>query len=96
MSFCPLPKRPRLCANTTTISFEENFTHSKRKMIIDLTTKGLKYRLSSLKSHLDSVAKNEDISPKTIASYLLLLCSNEEYDFSSAKVSKEILEKGNF
>ena len=96
ISFCPLPKRPRLSAITTTVSFEESLTHSKRKVIGDLTIKGLRYRLSSLKSHLDSVAENEDVSPKTIASYLLLLCSNEEYDFSTAKVSKEIIEKGNF
>ena len=40
ISFCPLPKRPKLHANTTSISFEENVTHSKRKVISDLTIKG--------------------------------------------------------
>ena len=65
-------------------------------MIGDLTLKGLRNRLSSLMSHLYSVAENEDVPPKTIASYLLLLCSNDEHDFSSAKVSREIIEKGNY
>ena len=69
ISFCPLPKRPKLHANTTSISFEENVTHSKRKVISDLTIKGLRYRLSSLKSHLDSVAEHEEVSPKTISSF---------------------------
>ena len=87
MSFCPFPKRSRNCANTTIIIFEENFTQSKQNINKDLTIKGFMYRLSSLKSHLDSVAEKEDVSPKIIASYLLLLCSNE-YDFSSAKVSR--------
>ena len=69
---------------------------SEVNSVNDLSIKVLKKRLSFLKSHLEFVAENEDVTPKTIASYLLLLCSNEEYDFNSAKVSREILEKGNY
>ncbi|KAI6651422.1 hypothetical protein LOD99_5229 [Oopsacas minuta] len=58
-------------------------------------TKCLRNRLSFLKSHLESVAENEHVSPKTLATYLLLLCCNEEQDRNSANVCKEMLEKGN-
>ena len=95
MYFCHIPKRPKL-SSTSTISFEEDLKITKRKDIGDLTTKALRNRLSSLKSHLDTVAQNEGVSPKTLASYLLLLCSNEDLDFSSAKVCKEIINKGNY
>ena len=71
-------------------------TLKKRKPIGDLTTKALRNRLSSLKSHLDTVAQNEGVSPKTLATYLLLLCSNEDLDFSGARVCKEIINKGNY
>ncbi|KAI6648319.1 hypothetical protein LOD99_12128 [Oopsacas minuta] len=94
--FCPLPKEPRLSASSSlTINFEEDFNLSKKKSLADLTTKGLRNRLSSLKSHLESVAENEHVTPKTLATYLLLLCCNEEQDMNSANVCKEILEKGN-
>ena len=53
-----------------------------------LTTKALRNRLSSLKSHLDTVAQNEGVSPKTLASYLLLLCSNEDLDLAVLRFAK--------
>ena len=95
MYFCHNPKRPKL-SSTSTISFEEDLNITKRKPIGDLTTKALRNRLSSLKSHLDTVAQNEGVSPKTLVTYLLLLCSNEDLDFSSARVCKEIINKGNY
>ena len=95
MYFCHIPKRPKL-SSTSTIRFEEDLNIIKRKYIGDLTTKALRNRLYSLKSHLDTVAQTEGVSPKTLATYLLLLCSNEDLDFSSAKVCKEIINKGNY
>ena len=89
------PKRPKL-SSTSTISFEEDLNITKRKAIGDLTTKELRNRLCSLKSPVDTVAQNEGVSPKTLATCLLLLCSNEDLDFSSAKVCKEIINKGNY
>ena len=83
MYFFHIPKRHKL-SSTSTISFEEDLNITKRKPIGDLTTKALRNHLSSLKSHLDTVAQNEGVSPKTLATYLLLLCSNEDLNFSSA------------
>ena len=92
MYFCHIPKRPKL-GSISTISFEEDLNITKRKAIGDLTTKALRNRLCSLKSHVDTVAQNEGVSPKTLATYLLLLCSNEDLNFSSAKVCKEIIKR---
>ena len=50
MYFCHIPKRPKL-SSTSTKSFEEDLNITKRKAIGDLTTKALRNRLSSLKSH---------------------------------------------
>ena len=64
----------RRCLSSTSIkSFEENINITKRKPIGDLTTKALRNRLSSLKSHLDTVAQNEGVSPKTLATYFITL-----------------------
>ena len=95
MYFCHIPKRPKL-SSTSTKSFEEDLNFTKRKPIVDLATKALRNRLCSLKSHLDTVAQNEGVSPKTLATSLLLLCSNEDLDFSSANVCEEIINKGNY
>ena len=92
MYFCHIPKRPKL-SSTSTISFEEDLNITKRKAIGDLTTKSLWNLLCSLKSHVDTVAQNEGVSPESLATYLLLLCSNEDLEFSSAKVCKEIINK---
>ena len=67
----------------------------KRKAIGDLTTKALRNRLCSLKLPVDTVAQNEGVSPKTHSTCLLLLCSNDDLDFSSDKVCEEIINKGN-
>ena len=66
MSCCPLPKRPKFSITTSAISFEEDLSHPKRKHLCDLTVKSLRNRLHYLKSHLDSVAENEDISSKLL------------------------------
>ena len=59
------PKRSKL-SSTSTISFEEDLNITKRKPIGDPTTKALRNRLYSLKSHLDTVAQNEGVSPKLL------------------------------
>ena len=61
MYFYHIPKRPKL-SSTSTKSFEEDLNITKRKAIGDLTTKALRNRLPSLKSHLDTVAQNEGVS----------------------------------
>ena len=69
MYFCQIPKRPKL-GSTSTISFEEDHNITKRKATDDLTTKALRNRLCSLKTHLDSVSQNEGVSPKTLITLL--------------------------
>ena len=87
MYFCHIPKRPKL-SSTYTLSFEEDLNITKRKSIGDLSTKALRNRLYSLKSHLDTVAPNEGVSPKTLATYLLLLSSNEDLDLVVLRFAK--------
>ena len=65
MYFCHILKRPKL-SSTSTICFEEDTNITKRKPIGDLTTKALRNRLYSLKSHLDNVAQNEGVSPRLL------------------------------
>ena len=80
----------------TTTTFQKDLNSVPYKHIDDLTTKGLKSRLDSLMSHLKTVAEKELVSPKIIASYLLMLCSQKEHGFTSSKVCKEIISKGNY
>ena len=46
--------------------------------------------------HLDAVVKHEDLSPKTIVNYLIMVYSMEEYDFSTVHLCKETYSKGNY
>ena len=50
MSFCSIAKKPRI---------QEYISHNTYKHNDDLSTKGLKNRLASLKSHLNAVADHE-------------------------------------
>ena len=52
--------------------------------------------LSSLLTHLETVAERENVSSKEVSYYLMMLCSQGEYDFDSAKFCKEIIAKGSF
>ena len=56
----------------------------------------MRNRLYSLKSHLDALVQNEGVSPKSLATYLLTLSSNEDLDFTIAKVCKEKINEGNY
>ena len=64
--------------------------------INDLLVKGLRNKLSSLMTHLKSLANFEKVTSKTIANYLPKLYSQEEHDFKSAQECKEILSEGTF
>ena len=46
---CPLPKWPRIHADTPILSFDEDCSQPKRKVPSDLTNKCLRKRLSNLK-----------------------------------------------
>lgn len=64
------------------------------KHISELTNKGLCNRLESLLPHLKLVSKKLDVSSKTIAKYLLLLCSHEEHDPSCSKLCEKMIAEG--
>ena len=83
-------------ASQSTAVFEEDFSRPTRKPLNELSTKGLRNRLSSLLSHLDTVAEQENVSSKELSCYLMMLCSQTEYDFDSASFCKEIITKGSF
>ncbi|KAI6647513.1 hypothetical protein LOD99_8778 [Oopsacas minuta] len=51
----------------------------------------MRYRLANLRLHLEAVAQREEVSPKMISSYLLLLYSQEEHDVSTANISKNVI-----
>ena len=92
--FSHIPMKPKL-RSTSTKSFEEGLNITKRKPIGDLTTKALRNRLYSLKSHLDTVLRMK-VYLLRLSTCRLLLSSNEDLDFSSAKVCKEIINKRNY
>ena len=47
-------------------------------------------------SHIEAVAQHENVSPKTISMYLVKLYSLDEYDMSTANVTKELIQTGKF
>ena len=75
MLFCSHSKQPRIHANSSILSIIQT-SQRNGKVLIDLTIKSLRKRFSSLsKLRLFFVAESEDVTLKTIASYLLLVCS---------------------
>ena len=84
-------------SSQSTSVFEEDFSRPTRKPLNELSTgKWLRNRLSSLLTYLDTVAEQENVSSKVLSCYLMMLCSQAEYDFDSAKFCKEIIAKGSF
>ena len=83
-------------ASKSIVTFDEDLSRTKRKHLNEMTAKGIRNRLSSLLTHLEAVAKQEDVSSKVLSAYLMMLCSQAEYDFTSAKFCKDIIAKGSF
>ncbi|KAI6651416.1 hypothetical protein LOD99_5223 [Oopsacas minuta] len=83
-------------SSQSTSVFEEDFSKPTRKPLRELSTKGLRSRLSSLLTHLEKVAVQENVSSKELSCYLMMLCSQTEYDFTTTKFCKEITAKGSF
>ena len=59
------------------VNFTENFGRAPYKCINDHSVKGLRNKLSSLMTHLESLANFEKVTSKTIANYLLMLYSKK-------------------
>ena len=85
-----------ISSSQSTSFFEEDFSRPTRKPLNELSTKGLRNRLSSLLAHLETVAEQENVSSKELSCYLMMLCSQDEYDFTNAKFCQEIIAKGSF
>ncbi|KAI6661263.1 hypothetical protein LOD99_10084 [Oopsacas minuta] len=83
-------------SSQSTSVFEEDFSKPTRKPLRELSTKGLRSRLSSLLTHLEKVAVQENVSSKELSCYLMMLCSQTESDFTTTKFCKEIIAKGSF
>ncbi|KAI6659636.1 hypothetical protein LOD99_14559 [Oopsacas minuta] len=83
-------------SSQSTSVFEEDFSKPTRKPLRELSTKGLRSRLFSLLTHLEKVAVQENVSSKELSCYLMMLCSQTEYDFTTTKFCKEIIAKGSF
>ena len=67
-----------------------------RTPLLKLHSKQLRHRLDSVLSYIKSLAELEEVSPKIIASLCLQLIANEEKDYATINVCKEIVEKGTY
>ncbi|KAI6650503.1 hypothetical protein LOD99_7554 [Oopsacas minuta] len=68
-------------SSQSTSVFEEDFSKPTRKPLRELSLK---------------VAVQENVSSKELSCYLMMLCSQTEYDFTTTKFCKEIIAKGSF
>ena len=67
-----------------------------RTPILNLQLKQLRIRLDPLLIDIRSTANLEQVSSKTIASLCLQLIANEEKDYRTSEVCKEIVERGTY
>ena len=79
-----------------TVEFTENLSRKHLKHISEVRNKALRNRLATIMSHIEAVAQHENVSPKTISMYLVKLYYLDEYDMSTANVTKELIQTGKF
>ena len=75
---------------------ESNLSMETKKTISQLTLKGLRARLNPLINLIDSFATKEEVDPKIIATYALMLISNLSKYVNTSSVCKQIIAKGSF
>ena len=78
------------------VVFEIDQSLEIRTSLLKLQFKQLRRRLDSVLSHIKSLAELEEVSQKVIASLCLQLIANEEKDYATINVCKEIVEKGTY
>ena len=76
--------------------FEVDPNQEIRTPPLKLQLKQLGHRLESLLTHIKSIATFEQVSPKTIASLSLKLIANEEKDYGTSEVCRQIVEEGTY
>ena len=107
MDFCDIPSLPvkasiskkRKSSDTLNepmqkLLFEVYSNQEIRTPLLKLQFKQLRHRLESLLTHIKSIATFEQVSPKTIASLSLKLIANEEKDYGTSEVCRQIVEEG--
>ncbi|KAI6658674.1 hypothetical protein LOD99_10991 [Oopsacas minuta] len=78
------------------IAFAVDLAKESRKPLPDLALKALRCRLQSLLDSIATIAENENVHSKTIATYALQLISNEASDQGTANSCKDLLSHGIF
>ena len=75
---------------------ESDLSMETKKPLSQLSLKALRTRLNPLLNLIDSFATKEEVDPKIIATYALMLISNLSKDVNTSSVCKQIIAKGSF
>ena len=78
------------------IIVESGLSMETKRPLSQLTLKALRARLHPLLNLIDSFAIKEEVDPKIIATYALMLISNLSKDVNTSNVCKQIIAKGSF
>ncbi|KAI6647062.1 hypothetical protein LOD99_8899 [Oopsacas minuta] len=76
--------------------FAVDLAKESRKPLPELALKALRCRLKPLLDLIATIAENENVHAKTIATYALQLISNEANDQRTANSCKDLLSNGTF
>ena len=88
------PTKKRILAEK--IIFESDLSMESKKSLSQLTLKASRARLNPLLNLIDSFVIKEEVDPKKIATYALMLISNLSKDVNTSSVCKQIIAKGSF
>ena len=89
-----MPRKKRISGEK--LIFEAELPQETRKPLSQLTRKGLKNRLKPVLDLIASVAENENVDARTIATYTLQLLASAIGDKKTANSCKELLTNGTF
>ena len=107
MQFCDIPQPITMVSKKRKSSlslsepmerlvFEVDPNQEIRTPLLELHSKQLRHRLDAALSHIKSIAELEGVTPKQVASLCLQLIANEEKDYGTSDVCKDIVAKGTF
>ena len=81
---------------TSKLMFELDPNKEIRTPLLKFRLEQLRHRLVSLLTDIKSIAELEEVTPKEVASLCLILNANEEKDYTTIGVCKEIVERGTY
>ena len=106
MDFCDIPSLPVKASISKKRKSSDTLNEPMQKLLFEvdpnqeirtpLLKLQLRHRLESLLTHIKSIATFEQVSPKTIASVSLKLIANEEKDYGTSEVCRQIVEEGTY